>query len=124
MQVRGQGGDQRVALAGLHLGNAPLMQHQAAHHLHTVRAHSQHAGVGFADGGERFGQNVIFGFAILQARAEFIRLGAQLLVRQRLVFIFEGFHGVDRLLQLFDLRVIAAAQQFFDPIEHKVLLSI
>ena len=124
VQVRGQGGHQRFALAGLHLGDAPLMQHQTAHHLYAIRAHSQHAGVGFADGGERFGQNVIFGFAILQARAEFIRLGAQLLIRQRLVFIFKGFHGVDRLLQLFDLRVIAAAQQFFDPIEHKVLLSI
>ena len=124
VQVRGQGGHQRFALAGLHLGDAPLMQHQAAHHLHAVRAHPQHTGVGFADGGERLRQDVVLRFTVLQARAEFIRLGAQLLIRQRFVFIFEGFHGVDRLLQLFDLRVIAAAQQFFDPIEHKVLLSI
>ena len=101
VQVRGQGGHQRFALAGLHLGDAPLMQHQTAHHLHTVRAHSQHAVRGLPHGGKSLRQNVIQSFTVGKTLLELRGLGLKLGVGQLPVLVLQGgdlvHDGVDAL---------------------------
>ena len=94
VEVRRQHGDERLSLAGLHLGDAALMQHNAADELHAKRLHAEHAPRGLARGGKRLRQQGIERFARIVALLEFVGLGAQLLirhggvgVRQRLYFI-------------------------------------
>ena len=43
IEIGRQDGDQRFALAGLHLRDAALMQHDAADELHAVRPHAEYA---------------------------------------------------------------------------------
>jgi hypothetical protein len=43
VQVGGQRRDQRLALAGLHLGDLAVVQHHAAEQLHVEVAHAQRA---------------------------------------------------------------------------------
>ena len=49
VEIRGQRGDERLAFAGLHLGERAVVQHHAADQLHVVVPHVQHAAAGFAD---------------------------------------------------------------------------
>ena len=55
IQIHRQGGDQRLAFAGLHLGDLALVQHDAADELHVEMPHFQHAPAGLAHHGEGFG---------------------------------------------------------------------
>ena len=76
VEIGGQRGDERLAFAGLHLGDRAAVQHHAADQLHVVVPHVQHAAAGFADDGERFGQEVVERLAVGEARAELGGLGA------------------------------------------------
>ena len=49
VQVGGQGGDERLAFAGLHLGDLAAVEHRAADQLHVEVPHVQHAPAGLAD---------------------------------------------------------------------------
>ena len=42
IQIRRQDGDEGLAFAGLHFGDAALVQHDAADELHAKRLHAQH----------------------------------------------------------------------------------
>ena len=59
VEVRGQRRHQRLALAGLHLGDLAVMQHHAAQHLHVEVAHAQRALGGLAHHRERLGQQLV-----------------------------------------------------------------
>ena len=59
VQVGGQRGDQRLALAGLHLGDPARVQHHAADQLHVEVPHVEHAAAGLAHDGEGLGQQVV-----------------------------------------------------------------
>ena len=59
VQVRGQRRDERLALAGLHLGDPALVQHDAADELHVEVPHVQRAAAGLAHDGERLGEEVV-----------------------------------------------------------------
>jgi hypothetical protein len=59
VEVGGQRGDERLALAGLHLGDRAVVQHHAADELHVVVPHVQHAAARLADDGEGLGQQVV-----------------------------------------------------------------
>jgi len=72
--------DQRLAFAGLHLGDVALMQHHAADQLHIEMALAKRALGGLAHGGECRHQDVVERLARGQVFAEL--LGARL---QRLV---------------------------------------
>ena len=50
VEVGRKDGDKGLALAGLHLGDAPLMEHDAAYELHAEGLHAQHAPRGLAHG--------------------------------------------------------------------------
>ena len=98
------------------------MQHHAADQLHIEVAHVEHAAPGFADHGEGFHQKLVQRFvdqlgaiifelleavgigvrfvretgqALLDALAEFVRLGAQLVVRELLHLRLKRTDGLD-----------------------------
>ena len=110
VEVRGQHGDKRLALAGLHLGDAPLMQHYAADELHPKRLHPQHAPRRLAHGGERLGQYVVRRLAVGKTRLELVCLGAKLRIRQRGVLAVQLLYGVRYRVEPFQLPVGVAAE--------------
>ncbi len=59
VQIDGEGGDQRLAFAGLHLGDVALMQHHAADQLHVEVTLAEGALGGFADGGESRNEEIV-----------------------------------------------------------------
>ena len=78
-QVGGHGGHQRLALAGLHLGDIAQMEGGAAHDLDVEGTHAQHPVGGLAHGGEGLGQEVIetlpVGVALLELDGDLLELG-------------------------------------------------
>ena len=94
IEIGRQDGDQRFALAGLHLRDAALMQHDAADELHAVRPHAEHAVRRLAADGKRLGQEVVEVLAALIALAELVRLFTQLLIRQRLHLVLHRLDAV------------------------------
>ena len=59
VQVERERGDERLALAGLHLGDPPEMQRRAAHHLHVEVPLADRAHGGLAGCREGFGEEVV-----------------------------------------------------------------
>ena len=86
IEVDGERGDQRLALAGLHLGDLALVQHHAADHLHVEMALAERALGRLAHGGEGRDQQVLEIGAVGELLAEHLRARPQL--------------GVGELLQL------------------------
>ncbi len=77
-------GDQRLALAGLHLGDVALVQEDAAHELHVEGAQAEGAAGGLAGVGEGFRQQVVERLALGEALAELGGLGLEAGVVERL----------------------------------------
>ncbi len=77
VQVGGQGRDERLAFARLHLGDPPAVQHHAADELDVEMAHVEHAPAGLAHDGERLRQHLIERRAAGHAVAELDGLRAQ-----------------------------------------------
>ena len=82
VEVGGQDRDEGLAFAGLHLGDASLVQHDAADELNVERAHAQHAPACLARDRKGLGQQIVQRLAVLESLLEFVRLCAKLLVRQ------------------------------------------
>src|SRR4051794_12705557 len=77
----GQRGGERLALAGLHLGDVAAVQHHAADGLHVEVAHAHRALAHLADDRERLGQQVVERLAALAgALAQDVHARAQLVV--------------------------------------------
>ena len=68
---------QRLAFAGLHLGDVAVVQHDAAHELHVEGPQAEHPLGRLAHDGERLVEQVVERLAGGQALAELGRLGAQ-----------------------------------------------
>ena len=83
IEVCGQRSDQRLALAGAHFGDLPVVQAHAADQLHVEVAHLQGALAGFAHHRERLGHDRVERLALRDALLERRRLRLQLVVRQR-----------------------------------------
>ena len=82
VEVHRHGGDERLALAGLHLGDVAVVEDDAAQHLDVEGPHAEGALGGLAGDGERLEQEVVEQLAVLVALAELGGLGAQLLVAE------------------------------------------
>ena len=95
IEVGGQGGDQRFALAGLHFRDAPLMQNDTAHDLNGEVAHAEDTVGGFAAGGKGFRQDILEGLAGGEQRAEAVGLALQGLVIHLAVMVLQRQHGID-----------------------------
>ena len=59
VEIGRQGGDQGLALAGLHLGDLAVVQHHAADQLHIEVAHAEHPLAGLTHHGEGLGEQLI-----------------------------------------------------------------
>ena len=90
VQVGRQRRDQRLALAGLHLGDLAVVQDDAADQLHVEVPHVDRAAPGLPHDGERLGEQVVDGRALRQPLPELGGLRPQRLVGERLDSGFEG----------------------------------
>ena len=70
VEVDGKRGDQRLAFAGLHLGDLALVQHHAADQLHVEVALAERALGRLAHGGEGGHEKVVELGAVLELLAE------------------------------------------------------
>ena len=82
VEVHRHGGDERLALAGLHLGDVAVVQDDAAENLDVEGPHAERPLGGLAGDGERLEQQIVEHLAVLVALAELGRLAAQLLVAE------------------------------------------
>ena len=101
VEISGQGQGEGLALTGLHLGDAALVQDDAALHLHREQPDGEHPGHGLPAGGKGVGEDIVQGLALFQPPLEKAGLGLQLLIAQLLIFVFQAQHlvhqGLDAL---------------------------
>ncbi len=127
VEVAGEGGDEGLAFAGLHLGDLALVEDHAADHLDVEVAHADDAAAGFADYGEGFGEDVVergffgvdAGFVVGDAfesggdaGAEFGGLGGELLVGELLDGLFEGVDLGEHGEHALDGAIVGGAEDF------------
>ena len=77
VEIDGQGGDQRLAFAGLHLGDPAFVEHHAADQLDVEMALAQGALGRLAHRREGAGQNLVEGLAVRRLGPERGGPGAQ-----------------------------------------------
>ncbi len=94
VQVDRQRGDQRLPLAGLHLGDAAAVEHHPADELHVEVAHPEHALARLAADGERLGKKIVQRLPLVEAAAKLSRHLAQVGVR---LGLHRGLELVDPL---------------------------
>ena len=127
VQIGGQGGDERLAFAGLHFGDFAFVQDHAADQLHVEMAHAQRAAARFADQGERRDQGrldrilqflLVVGIGDLEAfhaledlRPEFRRLRAQFLVGKFFHLRLERVDRLDEGLDALDVALVLRADE-------------
>ena len=111
VEIGGHSGHQGFALAGLHLGNAALMQHNAANDLHSVGLHAQHPPSRLSADGERLRQQLVQGFPLLVTGLQLRGLVLQLLVAQGGVFRLQRLHSLDHRLYFFNFFGAGIAEQ-------------
>ena len=89
----GERGGQRLALAGLHLGDVAAVQDHAADQLHVEVAHAHRPLARLADDREGLGQQVVERLALARALAQRVDALAQLVVGLELQL---GLEAADR----------------------------
>ena len=109
VQVQRQRGDERLALAGLHLGDVALVQDDPAHQLDVEDALVGLALARLADGRERLEEQLLDRLAVLEPLPELGGLAAQLVVAQRLELGLERGDVVGLLGQPFQPPALAEA---------------
>ena len=119
VQVGWQRGDERLALAGFHLGDLAFVQDGSADQLHVEVPHVEHAAAGIADDGERLRQQVVQRLAVGEPLAELGGLPAKPIVGQRRDRGLEGIHFGHDWTQTFELPIVLGADDFGEQgIEH------
>ena len=124
VEVGGQGGHQGFALAGLHLGDAALVEDDAADELHPVGPLAQHPHGGLPHGGEGLGEDIVQRLAAGQAGLELVRLGPQVVVAEGAVLLLQPLDLVHRGVQRLDLPLGAGAEYFCKQTHSLCVLSI
>jgi hypothetical protein len=120
VEVGRQGGDEGLALTGLHLRDVAEVQGRAAHELDVEVALAEGALGRLADRRERFRQDVVQGLAVGEALAEDIGLGAQLGVAEAREVLLDGVHLGGDAMELLDDAAFTGAQQSFDDLGHAI----
>ncbi len=100
VQVRGERGDERLALTGLHLRDVALVQHNAAHDLHVELPLAEGAQGSLANERERFRQDVVELLALLHLLAQLLGVLPHLDVGEGLYLLFQPVCLVNQGLQL------------------------
>ena len=107
VEIDRQGRDQRLALAGLHLGDHAAVQDDAAQQLHIEMALAQRSLGRLADRRERLHQQIIDRFAAIKTLPEPRRARAQFIVAHCLELWLERVDRDDVLVQPFRNRSLA-----------------
>ena len=102
---------QRLALAGLHLGDAAVVQDHPADQLHVEVAHAERALAGLAHDREALRQQLIERLAVARALAQRVHPLAQLGVALELELGLEGVDQRDALLVGLELLRLADVQR-------------
>ena len=84
VEIEGKGSHQGLALARLHLGDLALVENDAAQELHVEGSLADGAADGLPGDGEGLDQKVVQRLAVVQAAAELVGLGPQLVVAEGL----------------------------------------
>src|SRR5659263_590468 len=114
-----EGGHERLPLAGPHLGDAALVEDHAAHQLDVEVAHVEDALPGLPDDSERFGEEVVQRFAVLNPLAEFRDLRGQPVVGERADRRLERVHPVHGRADPVDDPLVLRAKHLFQEVsEH------
>jgi len=79
VEVQREDGDERLALAGLHLRDLPLVEHDPTHGLHIEMPQLDAPPSRFARNGKGFDQQIVERLAVLQALPELLGLRFQLI---------------------------------------------
>ena len=111
VEVAGQGGDERLALAGLHLGNMALVQCHGANELHVKVAHTHGALGSLTHGGKGLGEHVVERLAVGVTLAELIGLAAELLLGHLLKLGLKTVDLVDDLVVALKVLIGSKGQQ-------------
>jgi hypothetical protein len=93
VQVDRHGGDQRLALTGLHLGDGALVKRHCTHDLHVERTHARGAPSRLARYGEGLRQQIIECLAVGKPGLELPRLDSKVFVRHGDDGVFQGRHS-------------------------------
>ena len=110
VEDHGGRGGQRLALAGLHLGDRAVVQHHPADHLHVEVAHAHRAAAHLAHERERLAHQVVERLAAARALAQRIGVRPQLVVVEQFELRFPGVDPVDALGVLLVLPGFAHSQ--------------
>ncbi len=124
IEIGGQGGDERLALTGLHLGDVAQVKSRTAHDLHVVVSLAECALGRFAHRRERLGHQLVERRTGFVAGAQLGGLVLELFVRQVRVVLFEGIDGLHDLLKPPEDASLTGAKQFLERIGHEVSPSI
>ena len=110
VEVGGEGGHQGFTFAGLHLGDAALMQHNAADKLHPVGTQTQHPVRCLPDGGEGLGENVVGGLPVLQPLLKLGGLCLKLGVGEGFILLLQCLDLVGNGIDFFQLVVAVCTE--------------
>ena len=111
IEIDRQRRDQRLAFAGLHLGNPALVQHHAADQLDVEMALAEGALAGLAHGGEGRHQDVVERGALGELLLEFVGARPQLFVGELFQLLFQRVDGVDARPIRANAPVVGGAEQ-------------
>ena len=106
--------DEGLALACAHLRDPPLVEADAADHLHVKMTHAEHAARGLAHDGKRLGQDLLHRHALCELLAEFTRVAREFVVGK---VCHRGLERIDLLNDATvarDLLVIVVAKEAFE----------
>ena len=90
VQVRRHQRHDRLALAGLHLGDVGFVQGDATDQLHIEGTLAQHAAGGFPDGGESLGKQLVEALTVVEALLQVGGLSSQFAVVHREVVVLDA----------------------------------
>ena len=112
VEVSGHGCHQGLAFTGTHLGNASLVQDDAADQLHAEGLHVKCTARALADCRIGLHQKVIQRLAILKSLSELLCLAAQFLISQGLHLGTECLNPVNQRADPLDLALTVRPEQF------------
>ena len=111
VEVAGQGGDEGLAFAGLHLGDVALVKRHGADELHIKVAHAHGALGSLAHGGKGLGKHIVERLAVGVTLAELIGLAAELLLGHLLKLGLKTVDLVDDLVVALKVLIGSKGQQ-------------
>ena len=113
VQIDRERRDQRLALAGLHLGDLAAVERDSSDQLDVVVALAERPDRRFAHRRKGFGEEIVEPGAVGQAPAEELGLGAQFVVGQSRNRRLESIDRIDIFAQAADIAVVSRTEDAF-----------